>query len=98
MHRNTAGYADKAIGEHNRGNQGSNAVTTAVYQTDGGAWTVEKKDEGIYRVITNTGVRGYIERVGAVWVTLEGARLDRSVEVGQSPSLESAASLLAPPC
>lgn len=72
--------------------------TTAVYQTDGGSWTVEKEHEGIYRVVTNTGVRGYIERVGKIWVTLEGARLDRSVEVGQSLSLESAASLLAPPC
>lgn len=70
----------------------------AVYQTDGGSWLVEKKDEGVYRVVTDSGVRGYIERVGSLWVTLEGPRLDRSVEVGQSASLESAASLLAPPC
>jgi hypothetical protein len=70
----------------------------AVYETGGGSWTVEKKDEGVYSVVTDTGVRGYIERVGSLWVTLEGPRLDRSVEVGQSPSLESAASLLAPPC
>ena len=72
--------------------------TRAVYQTDGGSWTVEKRDEGVYRVVTDAGVRGYIERVGTVWVTLEGPRHDRSVEVGQSLSLESAASLLAPPC
>ncbi|MFF1572250.1 hypothetical protein ACFVWR_05840 [Leifsonia sp. NPDC058292] len=72
--------------------------TTAVFRTDAGSWTVEKKDDSVYRVVTNAGVRGYIERVGKVWVTLEGPRLDRSVEVGQSFSLESAASLLAPPC
>ncbi|HEV7813012.1 MAG TPA: hypothetical protein VGO99_08585 [Leifsonia sp.] len=72
--------------------------TTGIYQTDSGSWTIEKKDDGVYGVITDTGVRGYIERVGHVWITLEGAHLDRSVEVGQSPSPESAARLLAPSC
>ncbi|GAA1441061.1 hypothetical protein [Leifsonia poae] len=73
-------------------------MTAAVYQTDGGAWTVEKGADGIYRVDAGNGIRGYIEQVGSVWVTLKGPRLDRSVEVGQSRTLESAASLLRPPC
>ncbi|WP_155865135.1 hypothetical protein [Gryllotalpicola ginsengisoli] len=67
----------------------------AKYTTDNGSMQVEKHSDVLYRVVTDAGVQGYIERVGPVWVTLHGARLDRCVEVGQSKTLESAVALLA---
>jgi len=59
-------------------------------------WTLEKHSEAIYRLSTPEGVHGYVERAGAVWVALEGARLDRCVEIGQSLSLERALAMLTP--
>jgi hypothetical protein len=72
----------------------ADGVTTGTGQS----WTLERLDDGEYRMVTSAGVRGYVERVGRVWVALEGPRPDHSVEIGQTLSLESAASLLKPPC
>lgn len=75
----------------------SNTMSSrARYETDLGSWKVEKHSDVLYKIASDDGVRGYIERVGNVWVTLEGSRLDRCVEIGQSLTLESAAAMLAP--
>jgi hypothetical protein len=66
----------------------------AVYRTDAGTWRVEKQSEAVYRVSGAGGSTGFIERVGTVWVALEGARLDHCVEVGQSITFDRAAALL----
>ncbi|MFC4243784.1 hypothetical protein ACFOYW_10390 [Gryllotalpicola reticulitermitis] len=63
-------------------------------ETASGGWQVERRGDRLYRVLSERGVEGYIERVGPVWVTLEGSRLDRCVEVGQSLTLERATSKL----
>jgi hypothetical protein len=70
--------------------------TTAVFQTEAGACKVEKQSEQLYRIVTDGGVQGYLERVDKVWVTLRGPRLDRCVEIGQSLTLERATALLVP--
>lgn len=69
--------------------------SVAQYHTDLGSWQVEKHSEVLYRIVTEDGIQGYVEKVGSVWVTLKGARLDRCVEIGQSPTRERAAALLA---
>lgn len=68
----------------------------ALYETEIGEWQVERRSDRLYRVLSRDGVEGYVERVGPVWVSLEGARLDRCVEVGQSLTLELATSKLLP--
>jgi len=68
----------------------------ALYETKHGNWQVERRSDRLYRVLSDHGVEGYVERVGSVWVSLEGARLDRCVEVGQSLTLETATSKLLP--
>lgn len=68
----------------------------ARYETENGHWHVERRSDRLYRVLSEHGVEGYVERVGSVWVSLAGSRLDRCVEVGQSLTLESATSKLLP--
>jgi len=68
----------------------------ALYETERGSWQVERRSDRLYRVLSDHGVEGYIERVGSVWVSLEGSRLDRCVEVGQSLTLETATTKLLP--
>lgn len=68
----------------------------ALYETERGSWKVERRSDRLYRVMSDHGVEGYVERVGHVWVSLEGERLDRCVEVGQSLTLEGATSKLLP--
>lgn len=67
---------------------------TDVQRTDAEGWQVEKQSDRIYRITRGGCCRGYVERVGTVWVTLAGSRLDHCVEIGQSLSFERAAALL----
>ena len=68
----------------------------ARYETERGRWQVERRSDRLYRVSSDEGIQGYVERVGPVWVSLEGERLDRCVEIGQSLTLEGATSKLLP--
>jgi hypothetical protein len=48
----------------------------------------------LYRVEDDGCVRGFVEEVGPVFVSLVGSRYDHSVEVAQSLSFERAVSLV----
>ena len=70
-------------------------MNSAIFITDGGAWTIERAEKNVFAVTCASGRRGFVEKVGNVYVALRGARYDRSIEVGQTLDFDQAALLLA---
>lgn len=48
------------------------------------ATKVEQLSVGLFRVVAGGRIRGFVEEVGPVFVSLRGQRYDRAVEVHQS--------------
>ncbi|MGA1835749.1 hypothetical protein VD659_02340 [Herbiconiux sp. 11R-BC] len=64
--------------------------------SNGEAFRVQRREAGVYEVVSGEQFLGYIERTGGVYVALSGRRYDRAVEAGQALTLARAASMLKP--